>query len=611
MNQKLNKQKSLPYILAGFVCIFIYYLPYFILGQDSSFRITDFLDDEIIQYLYNGKYMFASTDTIVEEWLSGVPMPSIQPPSFTLILFFKYFSFFTAVMISCIFGTVFAFLGMFLLSDKVLKGEKKYVSFMVAVLFAILPYYPPYGLSSVGIPLVIWACIRMYEISMDMQEDKASKRILKCLPYTLICIFYALSSSLIWAGYFVVGFMVLAALIMLFKKIKAAAPMFVTSALMTVTYCFVFRTTIINVFFETYVSHRSDPNKITGATEFLPSFIEMFKYGQYHAPSLHTYIMAFSLLVIVLGFVFYKKMGENIKRYIIFAAAIWGSLLFIAAFSAFYGSAAGLEVRKYLGTLESFQLDRIYWLNPTFWYLELAVSTIILFSLAEYILKKIVQSVKVLKEKISAKKQEILLSVFRIGFVVAFGMFFTNYIIHHISSTEYYSTLSRALGKETGYWTYHDFYDHELFDEIENYIGKEQSEYRIGCVGFVPAIAQANGFYTVDAYSTNYPLEYKYKFRTVIEKELEKNANIKSYYDNWGSRCYLLSAELDTKFQTGKDEKIVLQNFEINTEVLKELGCDYIFSAVKIENAKEINLTLLDVFTTDDSRIEIYVYELN
>ena len=77
MNQKLKKQKSLPYILAGFVCIFIYYLPYFILGQDSSFRITDFLDDEIIQYLYNGKYMFASADTIVEEWLSGVPVPAL------------------------------------------------------------------------------------------------------------------------------------------------------------------------------------------------------------------------------------------------------------------------------------------------------------------------------------------------------------------------------------------------------------------------------------------------------------------------------------------------------------------------------------------------------
>lgn len=610
MNCKAKSNKKFVYILTGFVCILIYYLPYFILGQDSSFRITDFLDDEIIQYLYNGRYMFASTDTIVKEWLSGVPAPSIQPPTFTLVLFFKFFPFFTAIMISCIFGTVFAFLGMFLLSDKVLKGEKRYVSFMVAVLFAILPYYPPYGLSSVGIPLVIWSCIRMYEISKEVESRKVTRCIIKCLPYTLVCIFYALSSSLIWAGYFVVGFMILTVIIMAIKKIKATIPILVTSVLMTLTYCVVFRTTIINVLFETYVSHRSDPNKIMGATEFLPGFIEMFKYGQYHAPSLHTYIMAFSLLMIVLGFVFYKKLGKTVKQYVLLAAGIWGTLLFIAVFYGFYSSEAGMMVRKYLGPLESFQIDRIYWLNPTLWYLELALSCIILFGLAEYIFTKLIVGIKLLKEKINDKKREFFLAWFRVLFVIGFGVFFSVYIVCHICSVEYNATLKRMFGKETGHWTYHEFYDHELFGEIKDYIGKDQSEYRIGCVGFVPAIAQGNGFYTVDAYSTNYPLEYKYKFRPVIEKELEKNANIKSYYDNWGSRCYLFAAELDTKFQIGKDENIVLENFEINTDALKELGCDYIFSAVKIENAEDINLKLLEVFTTDTSRIEIYVYEL-
>lgn len=610
MNKNIKTAKNLPYLLAGFVCIFIYYLPYMILGQDASFRITDFLDDEIIQYLYNGKYMFAPSGTIVEEWLSGAPLATIQAPTFILILFFKFFSFYTAIMISAVFGTVFAFLGMFLLCDKILKGEKKYVTLMTSVLFCILPYYPPYGLSSVGIPLVIWACIKLYEVSVQYQDLNFSQILLKALPYFGVCIFYALSSSLIWAGYFIVGFMVIAAIIMLIKKKKAGWLILTASILMTLTYCFVFRETLINVLFETYVSHRSDPDKIYGAVAFLPSFIEMFKYGQYHVPSVHTYIMAFSLLMIVLGFIFYKKFNKTTKRQIVLAACIWGSLLFIAAFYAFYGCEAGLNIRQYLGPLESFQLSRIYWLNPTLWYLELALATMILFGLVEFILGKLITAVKFLKNKINDKKKELLLQFFRIGFVLAFGVFFSNYIIHHINSAEYYSNVQRVLGNETGHWTYHEFFDHELFDEIESYIGKEQSEYRIGCVGFVPAIAQANGFYTVDAYSTNYPLEYKRKFRTVIEKELEKSENIKSYYDNWGSRCYLYSAELDTKFQTGKDEDIALENFEINTDALKELGCDYIFSAVKIENAEDINLTLLDVFTTDTSKIEIYVYEL-
>ncbi|MBO5342191.1 MAG: hypothetical protein J6A73_05870 [Lachnospiraceae bacterium] len=606
--KKINK--TYFYILAGFLCIILYYLPYFILGQNASFRITDFLDDEIIQYLYNGKYLFASSDTIVEEWLSGAPLATIQAPCFTLILFFKFLPFFEAVMASCIFGTVFAFLGMFLLCDKILKGEKKYVTLMTSVLFCILPYYPPYGLSSVGIPLVIWACIRMFEIVQEDKSVKFGKLFVKCLPYILVCIFYALSSSLIWAGYFVVGFMVLAGIIMLCKKKKTGWFLLITSMFMTLTYCFVFRETLISVLFETFVSHRSDPDKIYSASDFLTSFIDMFKYGQYHAPSLHTYIMAFSLLMVVAGLIFYKKMDKTTKHRIMLATTVWASLLFIALFHGFYVCEIGLEVRKYLGPLESFQLNRIYWLNPTLWYLELALSVMILFAIVEFLANWLLKFINSKKENITEKTKKVLMQVFRVGFVVAFGLFFANYIIHHICSVEYYTNVQRVFGKETGHWTYHEFYDHELFDEIETYIGMDQSEYRIGCVGFVPAIAQANGFYTVDAYSTNYPLDYKYKFRTVIEKELDKSATLTSYYDHWGSRCYIFSAELETKFQTGKDENIVLENFEINTEALKDLGCDYIFSAVKIGNAEEIHLTLLDVFTTESSKIEIYVYEL-
>lgn len=602
MNKFSKTVKKHSYFLLGFVCILIYYLPYFILGQDSAFRITDFLDDEIIQYIYNGKYAFAAHGTIVEEWLSGAPLPTIQPPTFILILFFKVFPLFTAILVSSLFGTVFAYIGMFLLVDKVLNGNMKYVTLLVSVLFCILPYYPPYGLSSVGIPLVIWTCIRMYEIYDQNIELGFAGCFKKCMPHFLICVFYAFSSSLIWAGYFVLGFMLLAAIIMLIKKKKAGWLLMTAVLLMIAVYCFVFRETLINVLFETFVSHRSDPNKVYGTEAFLPSFIQMFKYGQYHAPSLHTYIMAFSLVIIVAGVIFYKRFNVSTRRQITLATCIWVSLLLIAAFSAFYGCEAGLKFREYLGPLESFQLDRIYWLNPTLWYLELALTIVIFFSMAEGIFAWLSKRIRFLKEG--------LLNVFRIGFVIAFGVFFANYIIHHISSTEYYSNVQRVLGKETDHWTYHEFFDHELFDEVESYIGKEKSEYRIGCVGFVPAIAQANGFYTVDAYSTNYPLEYKYQFRKVIEKELEKSTNLKSYYDNWGSRCYIFSAELDTKFQNGKDENIVLENLEINTDVLKELGCNYIFSAVEIKNARDINLTLLNNFTTDTSKIEIYVYEL-
>ena len=183
-----------------------------------------------------------------------------------------------------------------------------------------------------------------------------------------------------------------------------------------------------------------------------------------------------------------------------------------------------------------------------------------------------------------------------------------NYIVHHQNSVEYYSNIQRLSNQETNQITYREFYDHELFEKIEAYIGREQSDYRVGCIGFVPAIASVNGFYTVDGYSTNYPLEYKKEFREVIAQELEKSEVLKQYYDNWGSRCYLFSAELGLDYDIRKDEAVVIQNLQINTEQLRNLGGEYIFSAVEIMNASDLQMNLLEVF--EGEAIEIFIYEL-
>ena len=610
MRECKNKGKLWPYIILGMVGILVYYLPYFILGQDAAFRITDFLDDEVVQYLLNVKYMFAPSDTIVEEWFSGVPVASVQPPCFLLILFFKFLPFYKAIVAISLFGTIFAYIGMILLCNKLLEGKQSYISFMAAILFCILPYYPPYGLSSVGIPLVVWACIKLYEEKNAGNVKGSRVGMGQYLSYYLVCIFYALSSSLIWAGYFVVGFAVVAAVVLLIKKKKSGLRIMGAAGLMTVTYCFAFRTTIVNILFETYISHRADPNKVYAASDFADKFVEMFKYGQYHAPSLHTYIMAFSLCVIILGVLFYRKLEKKARQKTLLAAGLWVAALFIAAFHAFYNCELGLVVRSYLGPLESFQLDRIYWTYPTLWYVELALATSVFFQVAEVVLDLLTNVHRSIKEKITEKVKRSLLQICKATFTFAVTVFFANYIVHHVNSAEYYANVQKVLGKETTEWTYRDFYDHELFAKIAEFIGKEQSTYRIGCVGFVPAIAQVNGFYTVDGYSTNYPLEYKQQFREVIANELEKSELLRSYYDNWGSRCYLFASELGTRFQIDKEENIVLQNFEINTAVLKELGCDYIFSAVEIENVFELGMKLLNVFSTEESRIEVYVYEL-
>ena len=131
-------------------------------------------------------------------------------------------------------------------------------------------------------------------------------------------------------------------------------------------------------------------------------------------------------------------------------------------------------------------------------------------------------------------------------------------------------------------------------------------------LGIYPSIAQFNGFHTLDSYQNNYPLSYKKRFRRVIGPELEKNVEIKEYFDAWGNRCYLFSAELKNScyLNCTKDYNAKVKKLDINTGVLKEMGCAYIFSAVLIENAADINLKLDKTFENNISHLKIHLYKL-
>ena len=130
-------------------------------------------------------------------------------------------------------------------------------------------------------------------------------------------------------------------------------------------------------------------------------------------------------------------------------------------------------------------------------------------------------------------------------------------------------------------------------------------------VAINPAVALYNGFYTLDGYSTDYPLDYKHQFRNAISKELEKDNTIKTYFDEWGSRCYIFSTEipLSTGLNNVKDS---IDELDIDTEVLKEMGADYIFSNAEILNSEQLNLVPIkeSAFEKSPYKYKIWVYEI-
>lgn len=580
-----KKYGSLVY-LGGLLLIIFYLIPYFMLGKQASFRITDFLDDEVIQYMLSGKYFFTSFNTKVAEWFNGADKFAIQPPCFLLIWPFYFWSFYKAVMVSVILGEFFAYTGMFLLVQKIFKGEYPAVTMTISFLFSILPFYPSYGLSSIGIPLVVWA---FWEVS-------EKKHII--LAYMTIC-FWGLYSSLVWSGYFIIGFALVFAFFLFVKKRKRCGlRVFFGSLVLTVTYVFTFKDTIYGIFFSGVESHRNTPGRVYVPARFKDTFVSLFKYGQYHAPSYHTYIMAGSLLVIilVLFLLYVSPRSRIVKNKWFLAATLWAGAVIIAVFSAFYQSEAGYWLRGHLGVLQSVQLDRVYWLYPTIWYTEAAVCMAIFYDLCKVYVRK----------PIACKA---LYCIEIVGVLV----FMVPYLIG--KNTEYKSNLFRIMGKDNGLVSYKEYYDEKLFAEIKDYIHLEPAQYRVVCLGLAPAVASANGLYTLDAYSTNYSLDYKMKFRKVIAAELDKNADLEWYFDSWGNRCYLFSAELGKNWDVNKEEPAYVSNWEINTQALKELTSEtnmktYILSAAEIRNATDIGLNCIKEFDQPDSYRHIYLYSI-
>jgi hypothetical protein len=154
-----------------------------------------------------------------------------------------------------------------------------------------------------------------------------------------------------------------------------------------------------------------------------------------------------------------------------------------------------------------------------------------------------------------------------------------------------------------------EFYAEDLFKKIEKYIALPQEDYRVASIGIHPAISQYNGFYTLDTYNNFYPLTYKHQFRKLIESELAGNKTIRNYFDHWGGRCYLYTAQLGKHVMFKKHSKRQLDHLQLNTKVFKKMGGRYIFSALPITNAKQNQLILDKVFVSKASAWKIYLYK--
>ena len=167
----------------------------------------------------------------------------------------------------------------------------------------------------------------------------------------------------------------------------------------------------------------------------------------------------------------------------------------IAVLCGFYNCEPVVSLRRQIGGVAVWlQLDRIYWLYPALWYAVLGLCLEWLWQLRKWLF-------------------------WSIGIVCYLATALTVLL-----AGNWKDNVKKALNQDTAGISWQDFYAEDVFSQVEDYLyettGLEKGKYRVVSLGICPAAALYNGFYCLDGYSNNYPVEYKHAFRQIIEPEL-------------------------------------------------------------------------------------------
>lgn len=549
-------------LVVGAFVIALYLSACYWRGQDSYVLIHDNLDSVISLFKVMGDLGFLAyldPRTTVPNVMNGLPIFSLSHGLNFGELSYFFLETFSAYILNETISKFVAFVGMFLLLRRhVLPKGAPLVVVGASVCFALLPFLPAGFLCVSGQPLIFYAFLNVLKKQHRMHD-------------WIIIVLFPFYSSLVLSGFAICFVLFGLGVYDLSKNRKFNQRFSVALLLFCCLYLGSHYKLVYGMLFqEEFVSHRSERALLqvpTFADALEKSFVS-FRNGQYHAASLQGRYIWFS--VVLAGTLLVFRTGKRREFCLLLISCLVISLL--------YGYWKYLlpHLPDHL-LVKGFNWSRLHFLHPTMWYLLLAISldTILLF-----FRKKQWQGV-----------------VFVAMLLAGQGA----YAYQHGDS---------YLEKKNANPTFRQFYSEKLFQEIKTFVGKDQGSYTVVSVGIHPSVAQYNGFYTLDGYVTNYSLEYKKKFRPVIEGELKKNEVIQKNYDFWGNRCYAFSAEIGYGFINTKARGGVIRQLDFNLDQLRTLGGEYVLSAVPILNYWKIGLDYERNFERADSPWRIWLYRI-
>lgn len=619
LREKRTDRKSNWWFAAGLAAVLVMAVPYMVLGTGAIVTYHDQLDGEMIAYILQARHLFGGS--MLPEFMGGAAKTALTMPAPACLLLFLTGQPFAAYVIMQAAGSMVGYAGMYLLADK--AAGRKWIAVTAGVLFAYLPFLPVYGLSQYGIPLLLWCFWEVLE----------GRHLKEGFWYSVL---FASCSSLVLSGFGLLGLLGAAVFCQWLRGRRQAAVPVRPAVCCLLAMSAVYVLENLRLFSQLLgiggegVSHKAE--YALDAEPFWPGLTTAFLKGGQHSEDYHQYILAAALAVLAAGGVAWllKRLwgigpgpegeGRSQGKYIRLISALLACNLFLALLAALWNGGPGVWLRSRMSALGAFQLDRVLWMSPAFWYLTLAC---VLGSAAAFLEGAFGRR---------AGKTESFGSVNRvaegsgrlagIGWKCGFALLGLGMAglcavtgVKVLLESNLKPNLQKCLNPDYAAISYGDYYALGVMEQVEAYIrenaGLVQNEYRVASLGIDPAAALYAGFYTLDGYSNNYSLSYKRGFRRIIAPELEKSGYLRDYFDGWGNRCYLLSAECPAYYTVEKGG-FFFQELELDTDVMRAMGCRYVLSAAYIANAEETGLVLVreEPFQTADSYYNIYLYEV-
>ncbi len=608
--------------IISFIAISIYLGPLILFGENINMLIYDNLDSNVVwlKILAESGMIFAQNDTIIPNMMNGLPRLSYGSEFNVLLWLYYFFSPITAYTINEVLIHTIAFFSMFLLINSyVVPNHLHYrhtIVYFTSLVFALQPFWPSAGLSIAALPLMTYIFINIY-------RNHATK-----LDWFLLFLFPVYTSFILVYAFYL-GFIVLFIIINTIYNKEFHKQFFIAFlTLLSIYFLVEYRLILSMIFHNEFISHR---------TEFNVFFTEPFisatrKFYLFFLNGHETHLRG-TQIPLILPFVLFAMLLQLFKRRLtaneslviitLFAISIilniWNDILgsiysipliilfsigymifnkslstlnltmiTIIFISAIYGYSfyEGFNfILEWFPLFQSLSLARGSFIQPLFWGILISLGGVVVYKKLHF---------------------QVLFLVVILGIQLYISSLYSWYKI------DKYKDLS----------SFQNYYAPELFEKLKKDIPEDLKDIHFVSYGIEPAVALYNGLYTVDGYSTNYPLSYKSAFQKVNIYETNdlfttngtlNNWESKIYtadkiFDDWGSKLYILSIQSSlSDYKKG----LTIYKLNFNENTLLDLGTDYLISSYILSNPEERKLTLCKKYAGEINSWDIYLYRFN